>query len=247
MPPLSVALSEVGTLYAGEVKTVWCRARGSHPEPSFRWFLDNEKLDDHHVTTSTDDLDDVTTSVLTFTPSRFNNGAVLTCVAYSPNLPNLSKDSYASVSVQCKSIIFFESIWYTNFCLCHSSHVLTTNLTKQFLIKSIFHADAPIVKLILESHPENIWVKMGEDVRLRCSTESNPAIENVRWFYDGIPLDKERFVNITTLEDLLMIKNVSKEHTGSYSCEALNEIAISTSQVLFVEVKCKWNIFVIND
>ena len=39
----------------------------------------------------------------------------------------------------------------------------------------------------------------------------------------------------------LILKQISKEQSGWYSCEAKNKIAKTTSNQLYIQVKCEFN------
>lgn len=72
----------------------------------------------------------------------------------------------------------------------------------------------------------------GRSVALLCSGRANPPATNYTWYKDGVK-DKES-------GQTLVIPAVNLSHSGSYYCEAKNDLGEERSTTIQLDVQCKW-------
>ena len=98
------------------------------------------------------------------------------------------------------------------------------------------------------SKPENTTVVEGEDVRFKCNATGNPK-PLISWFLEKngslVSLSKTSKHQIGEDNFTLEIKNVQRDQTGRYVCEAKNEIG-NTSTSVYLNVQCKYVLFSIS-
>ncbi|XP_067138004.1 neural cell adhesion molecule 2-like isoform X2 [Centruroides vittatus] len=87
LKPLEVYIIESNRpVSAGQEVKLVCESTGSRPPAHLSWWKDGKKLESYKESVSDDG--NITTSLLTFTPSVDDNGKSLSCRADHPSLPN---------------------------------------------------------------------------------------------------------------------------------------------------------------
>ncbi|XP_069952853.1 uncharacterized protein [Cherax quadricarinatus] len=100
---VGVRVEEVASVWAGERAEVLCRVWGSRPPPTVVWWLSSVML----PPTQTKVVDDgnVTVSVLHFTPSPQDDGAMLICQATNEKLPDQAVQDSRLLSVNYAPLV----------------------------------------------------------------------------------------------------------------------------------------------
>jgi len=87
---------------------------------------------------------------------------------------------------------------------------------------------------VVDVSPTNITTNETREVMIYCTYEANPTSLNaVRWYRNGQLLDlsdKSRYDGATVDQPSLVIKKVSREDNGRYSCVLENKIGASESK-----------------
>ncbi|RWS02716.1 hemicentin-2-like protein, partial [Dinothrombium tinctorium] len=65
-------------------------------------------------------------------------------------------------------------------------------------------------------------VKERNEVILECKIDSNPMISKVGWIFNDNPLESDLKTGLIIQNSTLVIKFAQKQHTGNYSCYAVN-------------------------
>ncbi|XP_067874570.1 basal cell adhesion molecule-like isoform X2 [Heterodontus francisci] len=89
----------------------------------------------------------------------------------------------------------------------------STLVSEKFQISLHYHTE--VVTFNLES---NATIKEGDDVRLRCSADGFPQPEYIFYKHEN---GEENELQ-TSSNGMLVLKNITKEQSGRYSCEALD-------------------------
>ncbi|XP_056682200.1 carcinoembryonic antigen-related cell adhesion molecule 21-like [Monodelphis domestica] len=76
-----------------------------------------------------------------------------------------------------------------------------------------------------------------ESLILTCSTEN--VGPNIRWFFNDQPLSLHRRMSTFENNQILLIKGVKREDSGSYQCEAWNPANTNRSDDLTLTVSCE--------
>ncbi|XP_076031364.1 uncharacterized protein LOC143019535 isoform X2 [Oratosquilla oratoria] len=78
-------------------------------------------------------------------------------------------------------------------------------------------------------------IKEGDDVYFECTVKAKPSINKATWKHNGQPLETGNGVFISNMS--LVVQKVSRDHGGSYTCEATNPEGTGTSDALYLDVK----------
>lgn len=73
-------------------------------------------------------------------------------------------------------------------------------------------------------------LNFGEPSSVGCVILGGDLPINVTWFKDGYPIDVDigiTFANLGKRTHILNIDNASENHTGNYTCNALNSAGIA--------------------
>lgn len=86
----------------------------------------------------------------------------------------------------------------------------------------------------------------GEFILL-CEYDSNPlTLLSVRWLLDNtvLNLNQSRFDGGTSELQNLVVKNATREDTGTYVCELSNQVGTGKSELpIYVDVQCEYSAY----
>ncbi|CAM1320459.1 Uncharacterised protein PB.6989, partial [Pycnogonum litorale] len=128
-------------------------------------------------------------------------------------------------------------------CEVHTANIPLKALKDEWKL-NVLHA--PRVMAVITSHQGGIWIKENDDVSLRCVASSNPPVTSIRWFYNDRPIpdtksssrmSHEEILNMNTNQDFLVISEIDRRQSGTFRCEAINEVNAVSSNVVRIEVK----------
>lgn len=120
---------------------------------------------------------------------------------------------------------------------CHAYNPMRNN-TVLIANHSLTVNFPPSVQLQLRDGPQITTVKENDNIILDCLTEAKPEVHTIKWFIAGdqlleTSLSSGILINKTTLH----MHKVKKEHSGSYTCQAINTQGVATSDSLNISVK----------
>jgi hypothetical protein len=104
------------------------------------------------------------------------------------------------------------------------------------------HTDPPLIY----SSPTTITVNETGEFLLSCEYDSNPiTLLSVRWLQDNtvLNLNQSRFDGGTPELQNLVVKNATREDSGTYVCELSNQVGTGKSeQAIYVDVQCEYSV-----
>ncbi|CAL4124949.1 unnamed protein product, partial [Meganyctiphanes norvegica] len=95
-----------GPVAEGSMVRLVCRTRGSNPPAQILWHNEGQHLT--KAQTSFDDIDDLTTSIISLSVSRDADGAIVTCNAVNPVLMKGYMNASISLNVYYKPVVSLE-------------------------------------------------------------------------------------------------------------------------------------------
>ncbi|KAG8192242.1 hypothetical protein JTE90_014100 [Oedothorax gibbosus] len=95
----------------------------------------------------------------------------------------------------------------------------------------------PELKLSLGAKIQPDTVKEGTDVFFECNVKANPLVNEVKWRFEGFPLQGNTSGGIIVSNRSLVLQKVKKEHRGSYQCTAVNSEGEGRSNEVMLKVK----------
>lgn len=228
LKPLEVRLIDRtnGTFKLGQKTMVECHVLGSKPSPTVKWFRGGQEVlavessssappnganqtlqklqQANQISEFNRDINNLTkVSYLTLVPQLSDNQQQLTCSAYNPRL-TMGSGSGAEMS---------------------SANTLSQSITMNVQF-------GPRLQLKLGT---NIWadsIRLGSDVFMDCSIESNPPIEELGWLHNGRPLVANLTSGVYMSNQSLVLRHIKVQQRGSYECQARNQLGQSTSNKL---------------
>ncbi|XP_069186105.1 uncharacterized protein [Procambarus clarkii] len=96
---------------------------------------------------------------------------------------------------------------------------------------------APVVGLGLGRNMNPELIKEGDDVYFECSIEANPTFHGVDWHHNGVELVHNMSAGVVMNGLDLVIRNLQRRHSGSYTCTAANTEARTTSNAVHLTVR----------
>lgn len=101
-------------------------------------------------------------------------------------------------------------------------------------------SDSPIVTIKLGLSLKADDINEGDDVYFECDVQANPKAYKLAWYKDG----KELHQNMTARIFLpsgqsLVLRSVTRNSAGEYSCMAVNVEGKSTSRPVTLEIMCE--------
>ncbi|XP_012060718.1 PREDICTED: protein turtle-like [Atta cephalotes] len=106
---------------------------------------------------------------------------------------------------------------------------------------------APIASLKIGStlNPKNI--KEGSDVYFECNVRANPRSYKLTWFHEKEELHHNVTAGVVLSDHSLVLQSITRESAGGYTCMAANIEGRAKSNVVNLEVMCKYPPSVSND
>jgi len=92
-------------------------------------------------------------------------------------------------------------------------------------------------------YPEAQTKTEGENVSLSCSATGNP-VPTISWTRAGSPVNPSGRISFSDDKKQLTITNVNRTDSVEYQCVASNSLGNDTSNVVTLNVQCKY-IFVV--
>ncbi|XP_076355350.1 cell adhesion molecule CEACAM5-like [Tachypleus tridentatus] len=86
---------------------------------------------------------------------------------------------------------------------------------------NVFYSPKVLVKLRRGQVAQKI--QTGDDVYLYCQCDSNPEVLSVQWLFENVSLRTNSQKGIFVRNQSLVLKNVSRDHSGTYRCFAENK------------------------
>ncbi|XP_068213180.1 synaptogenesis protein syg-2-like [Palaemon carinicauda] len=95
----------------------------------------------------------------------------------------------------------------------------------------------PIVDLTLGRPLESENIKEEDDVYFECGIRSNPRFHHILWYHNGQEIFQDISGGVVISKQSLVIRNVSRSHSGSYSCVATNAQGRTHSNTFLLKVQ----------
>uniref|UniRef100_A0A2S2R0Z4 Protein turtle A n=1 Tax=Sipha flava TaxID=143950 RepID=A0A2S2R0Z4_9HEMI len=210
--PLSIKLvGENRPLSAETPVNVSCRVTGAKPPPVITWWKDAIQMTDAKQITSSDG--NVTSSVLTFTPSIEDSDKTLSCRAESGKQDTVN-NRHNKPDRQPPSV--------------------DVDSSEGWKI-SIFHV--PVVNLELGSNINSSAIQEGIDVYFECNIKSNPWVYRVTWRHNGKLLNNNPAAGTIVSNQSLVLQKVSRSRAGIYTCVGSNQEGDGESNPVTLDVK----------
>ncbi|XP_023341869.1 protein turtle, partial [Eurytemora carolleeae] len=118
------------------------------------------------------------------------------------------------------------------FC-CAKNSVLNSTLETSIRVQV---SSVPRVLLDYGASIRKDRIKEGDDIYLNCHISASPQTFRESWFYQGELLDKTSGL-FSFHENSLVIRNVTKERQGDYSCSATNSEGTGFSNIIKLQVQ----------
>lgn len=101
------------------------------------------------------------------------------------------------------------------------------------------YIDPPLVVV----KPDNFTVNETEEFLLFCEYDANPvSLQSVRWLQNGtvLNLNQSRFEGGNPELTALLVRNATRDDSGTYFCELANQVGTATSETgVVVDVQCE--------
>ncbi|XP_071543617.1 uncharacterized protein [Panulirus ornatus] len=96
---------------------------------------------------------------------------------------------------------------------------------------------APVVGLSLGRTMNRNMIKEGDDVYFECNIEANPRFHSVDWHHNEEELVHNMSAGVVMNGLNLVLRNLQRRHSGSYTCTAANVEGRTTSNAVFLTVR----------
>ncbi|XP_057369209.1 synaptogenesis protein syg-2-like [Daphnia carinata] len=213
LKPLWVTIS--GTekpLSAGKCYTIECSTGGSRPSASIHWYLHSIQQQPTRERITMDGRN--TTSTLKLTPTAKDHDAELICSAVNPVM--ISTASHNSSDG-------------------HNLSDRTLSSSIETRRKLVVHF-APTAELELGRNLKPDSIVEGNDVYFECRIRSNPPPHRIIWTHEGQNVRENVTAGVLVVEQSLVIRRVSRFHSGRYSCTAINTEGTGLSNTVQLRV-----------
>ncbi|KAK3865233.1 hypothetical protein Pcinc_029150 [Petrolisthes cinctipes] len=94
----------------------------------------------------------------------------------------------------------------------------------------------PRLQLVVEGEAALARVREGADVTFFCHVDAHPIVNTIHWARDGVPLTLDETTTVTGQQERLVLKGVTREDSGKYTCAAANSEGPRTSNTLTLTV-----------
>ncbi|XP_023319737.1 protein turtle homolog A [Eurytemora carolleeae] len=117
---------------------------------------------------------------------------------------------------------------------CRADHPALKN--KLEVMKIIKLKYKPKLFLRLGRKIEEQSIKEGDDVYMSCSVTANPPISHIVWTHNGKVVNGLEGSGYKINKENLIIRNISSDYIGKYSCEGTNSEGTGMSNVVFLSI-----------
>ncbi|EFX71285.1 hypothetical protein DAPPUDRAFT_60359 [Daphnia pulex] len=148
-----------------------------------------------------------TTSILNLMPTAKDHDAELICLAVNPVLPV----GNASIG---------------------NNGTISSVETRRRLIVHF----PPTAELELGRNLKPDLIVEGNDVYFECRVSSNPLVQRFVWTHEGQTIRENAAAGVIIVEQSLVIRRVSRSHSGRYSCTAVNTEGSGVSNTVQLRV-----------
>ncbi|XP_015787996.1 protein turtle-like isoform X2 [Tetranychus urticae] len=104
-------------------------------------------------------------------------------------------------------------------CKAENSRLLNSSIKDDWILNIYYKPNVKLV-LRLSSHPSEI--NENDEIIFECIIDSNPVIQEIGWLFNESPLLPDERRGIIIDNTTLVIKVAQKNHSGDYSCFAVN-------------------------
>ncbi|CAL4119919.1 unnamed protein product [Meganyctiphanes norvegica] len=80
-------------------------------------------------------------------------------------------------------------------------------------------------------------LKEGDDVYFNCKVTSNPPVQRITWFHQGVEQVQNVSEGVILSAESLVLQRVSRDRSGDYQCAAANTIAAVTSMPITLNIR----------
>ncbi|PRD24940.1 UNVERIFIED_CONTAM: hypothetical protein NCL1_42362 [Trichonephila clavipes] len=102
--------------------------------------------------------------------------------------------------------------------------------------------NAPQLRLALGTSNQHSAIKEGNDVYFECNIKANPAVSEVTWYSDDEQLATNLSRGILVNNQSLILQKVGRENRGMYRCQATNSEGEGESDVVKLDIQCKYGV-----
>ncbi|XP_046645622.1 synaptogenesis protein syg-2-like isoform X1 [Daphnia pulicaria] len=218
--PVWVAIS--GTekpLSAGKSYTIECATGGSRPSANIHWYLHSIQQQAATERVTMDGRN--TTSTLKLIPSAKDHDAELICSAFNPVMIPASGRNVSSRGDNEENHLAARTLSFP-------SSVETRR-------KLVVHF-APTAELELGRNLKPDSIVEGNDVYFECRIRCNPPPHRILWTHEGQNVRENSSAGVLMVEQSLVIRRVSRLHSGRYSCTAINTEGTGLSNTVQLRV-----------
>ncbi|RWS12053.1 hemicentin-2-like protein, partial [Dinothrombium tinctorium] len=134
-----------------------------------------------------------------------------------------TSESHLKDDIETNSVLKFVPSSHHNgaYLICKAENIKLVNSSIYDTWKlNIYYK--PKVKLVAQSNIKLGIVKERNEVILECKIDSNPMISKIGWIFNDNPLESDLKTGLIIQNSTLVIKFAQKQHTGNYSCYAVN-------------------------
>ncbi|XP_076667371.1 motor axon guidance molcule sidestep isoform X2 [Andrena cerasifolii] len=98
-------------------------------------------------------------------------------------------------------------------------------------------AYAPVVAVNLATGYVLDILREGDDLKLVCNMESNPPPSTVNWYHNDRRLEHDVAEGTMIASNTLTLRVLTLDHSGEYSCEAINSVGVGQSPPIHIRMK----------
>ncbi|XP_076234186.1 motor axon guidance molcule sidestep isoform X2 [Calliopsis andreniformis] len=95
----------------------------------------------------------------------------------------------------------------------------------------------PVVSIHLATGYMLDILREGDDLKLICNVESNPAATRIIWYHNDNRLEHDVTSGTLIASNTLTFRVITLAHSGEYSCKAINSVGEGRSPPIFIHMK----------
>lgn len=97
----------------------------------------------------------------------------------------------------------------------------------------------PVAELTLGPTLDADKIKEGDDVYFECNIDAKPASYKTSWWFNGVELKQNVREGLIMGNQSLVLQSLTRDNTGTYSCQATNTIGKGRSSPRQLDIKYK--------